>query len=319
MNARNRIFLHAIMAWAFAAFTGAGALAQESLAKLQVVATVPDLADFARQIGGDQVEVKTLARGVDDLHRVLMKPSFLLALKDADVFLQMGLDAEEAWLPSLLKQCRNRSIQPGQPGFVNCSYKVEALEVPEDLSRAQGMRHRLGNPHYNLDPRNGRRMVINVAAGLIRARPEQRDEFAGNLKRYVAKLDAKIREWDALARPLRGKKVVSYHRSFTYLAKRYGFVVRGEIETKPGIPPTPTHQASLIRLMRREEVRVILCESFYSDRVPSAIAEQTGAKVHTMPVLVGGVPEARDYIAMVDVSLKTLLRAFDLPLERRDE
>ncbi|MBK9385449.1 MAG: metal ABC transporter substrate-binding protein [Planctomycetes bacterium] len=283
--------------------------------KLHCVTTIPDLADFVREIGGDEVTVESLATGAEDLHNVPVRPTFLVRLQRADVFFQLGLDAEEAWVPALLEQCRNPRIQPGKPGFVNGAWKITPLEVPDSLNRSLGNLHPRGNPHFNIDPLRGRQLVINVATGLIRVRPEKEDYFKQRFAAYSAKLKAKIEEWAELAKPLKGKELITFHRDLSYLADRYGFVVVGTVEPRVGIPPTGPHVARLIELMKERQVKVVAAGHYYAARMPGSIAEETGCKVVTTSLYVNGVPEASSYLAMVDYNLKTLLRAFDLPTE----
>jgi zinc/manganese transport system substrate-binding protein len=283
--------------------------------KLRCVTTIPDLADFVREVGGDEVEVESLATGVEDLHNVPVRPTFLVKLQRADVFFQLGLDAEEAWVPALLEQCRNPRIQPGKPGFVNGAWKITPLEVPDSLNRSLGNLHPRGNPHFNVDPVRGRQLVINVATGLIRVRPEKEDYFKQRFAAYSARLKAKIDEWSELAKPLRGMQLITFHRDLSYLADRYGFVVAGTIEPRVGIPPTAPHLARLIELMKERRVKVVAAGHYYAARVPASLAEETGCKVVVTSLYVNGLPEAPTYIDMVDHNLKTLLRAFDLPTE----
>lgn len=283
--------------------------------KIKAVTTIPDLADFVRQVGGDLVEVTSLARGTEDLHRVPVRPRFLVLLQEADIFFELGFDAEEGWVPPLLEQGRNPKIKPGTLGFVNGSWRIEALEVPKSVAPSQGMLHPRGNPHYNLDPVRGRQLLINVATGLIRAFPQHEEVFKRNFAAYDAKLRAKIEEWKQLAKPLAGKELVTFHRSLSYLANRYGFHVIDQIEPKPGIPPTPTHLALLEEEMNDRKIQVVAVGHYYSHRVPSVIAERQGAKVIRIALMVDGLPEAGSYIDMIDSNLKKLLAAFDLPTE----
>lgn len=283
--------------------------------KLQCVTTIPDLADLVTEVGGDQVNVESLATGVEDLHEVPVRPTFLVKLQRADMFFQLGLDAEESWVPALLEQCRNPRVQPGKPGFVNGGWKIQALEIPDSLTRSLGNLHPRGNPHYNLDPVRGRTLLINVTTGLIRARPEKEEYFKQRFLAYNSKLKAKIDEWAELAKPLRGKEVVTFHRDLSYLADRYGFVVVGTIEPRVGIPPTAPHIARLIETMKERRIKVVAAGHYYAPRVPAVLAEETQCKVVVTSLYVNGVPEARSYIEMVDYNLKVLLKAFDLPTE----
>src|SRR6266478_7063175 len=187
--------------------------------KIRVVATIPDLADMARHVGGDLVEVRSLATGVEDIHAVQMKPSFAVLLNRADVVVLLGLEAEHAFLPALLEAARNPKILRDAPGYIDCSTSVEVLEVPTRIDRALGDQHPMGNPHYNLDPVSMKEAARAIADGLGRNYPEHAAVFKKNLDAYLVQLDAAIARWEKEATPLRGKKLVSYHPDLIYFAE----------------------------------------------------------------------------------------------------
>lgn len=268
-------------------------------AKLQVVTTIPDLADFARQVGGERVEVYSIATGEEDPHNIEMRPSMITKLAKADAYIQMGLDLEHSYAPAMLAECRNQKIQIGQSGFIDTSKGISAREIPKSLDRSEGDVHPSGNPHYNLDPVCGKQMVSKVAEGLSKIRAEDAAYFQANAEKYNRQLDEMISKWKS---KLSGKniKFVSYHPHWTYFAERFDVHPVGTIQIKPGIEPGPRHLEELIKQMKKESVKLILKESFYSDRLPQEIAEKTGATVLTVPIMVGGTPEAKDYISMID-------------------
>jgi len=277
--------------------------------KMRVVATIPDLADMAKQVGDDFVDVTSLATGVEDIHAVPMKPSFAVTLNHADVVLLVGLEAEHAFLPALLEASRNPKIQRDQPGYVDCSVYVTPLEVPSRIDRSLGDQHPMGNPHINLDPVLGKRMVKAIADGLSRNDPEHASVFKQNAEAYNLKLDAAIAGWEKEAAPLKGKKLVSYHPDLLYFAERFGMVPFGTIELRPGVDPTPSHIADLEEQMKRAHVDVVVREKHYPAGLAETVAQQTGAKLVELPVMVGGVPEAKDYISFIDYNVRTMLKA----------
>ena len=283
----------------------------EAADKLRVVATIPDLADMARQVGGDFVDVTSLATGVEDIHAVPMKPSFAVMLNHADLVLLIGLEAEHAFLPALLEASRNPKIQRDQPGYVDCSVYVTPLEVPNRIDRSLGDQHPMGNPHINLDPVLGKAMVRAIADGLSRNDPERADVYKQNAASYKAKLDTAIAVWQKAAAPLNGKKLVSYHPDLLYFAERFGMVPFGTIEIRPGVDPTPSHIADLEEQMRRSHVDLVVRERHYPAGLAETVAQQTGAKLVELPVMVGGVPEAKDYISFIDYNVRTMLKAVE--------
>jgi ABC-type Zn uptake system ZnuABC Zn-binding protein ZnuA len=277
--------------------------------KIRVVTTIPDLADMARQVGGDLVDVTSLATGVENIHAVPMKPSFAVTLNRADVLLVMGLEAEHAFLPALLEASRNPRIQRDAAGYVDCSVYVTPLEVPARLDRALGDIHPMGNPHFNLDPGNGKNMVRAIVDGLSRGAPQHAAAFRTNAEAYLATLDAAIARWQREAAPLKGKKFVTYHPDMIYFAERFGMIQLGTIEQRPGIDPTPAHVADLIERMRQAKVDLVIRELHYPAGLAEIVAKSTGASLVELPVMVGGVPPAKTYIDLIDYNVRTLVKA----------
>jgi zinc/manganese transport system substrate-binding protein len=277
-------------------------------AKIRVVATIPDLADMARNIGGDLLEIKSIATGVENIHAVPLKPSFATLLNRADVVLLVGLEAEHAFLPALLEAARNSKILPSAPGYIDCSVYVTPLEVATRLDRAFGEQHPLGNPHINLDPVAGKDMARAIADGLARNDPEHAATFKKNLAAYLQTLDAAIARWQREATALRGVKFISYHPDMIYFAERFGMEAAGTIELRPGVDPTPSHIVALEERMRREGIKLVVRERHYPAGLAETIAQRTGAKLVELPAMVGGVPEARDYVSFIDYNIRTMLK-----------
>jgi len=277
--------------------------------KIQAVATIPDLADMARNIAGDLIDVTSLATGVEDIHAVPMKPSFAVLLNRADVVILMGLEIEHAFLPALLEAARNPKILRDAPGYIDCSVYVTPLDVPTRLDRALGDQHPVGNPHINLDPVRGKDMARALADGLTRNYPEYEATFKKNLDTYLTTLDAAIARWEQEAKPLHGIKLVSYHPDMLYFAERFGMEAVGTIEIRAGVDPTPGHIAELQERMRREKVGLVVRELHYPAGLAETIAQSTGATLVELPAMVGGVPEAKDYLSFIDYNLRTVLKA----------
>jgi len=277
--------------------------------KIRIVTSIPELAEFAREIGGDLVEAESLSTGVEDMHGVPMKPSFVPKLSRADLVVLLGLEAEHAFLPALIEASKNQKIQVDKPGYIDCSAHISPLEVPKSLSRSEGEIHPAGNPHYNLDPVLAKTIVENICAGLVSNFPENEDAFKKGRDAYLAKLDQKIAEWQELAKPLQGVKFISYHNHWPYFAKRYGLTYLGTIELRHGVEPTARHVAETIAMMKTEGCKIVVREPQFSDRVPNQIAGQVGAKVVKLAIMEGGVPEAKTYIDLIDYNLHALLGA----------
>ena len=292
------------------------AVAPARAAKLRVVATLPELVDIASRVGGDLVSVDGLARGTEDIHQIVMKPSFVTKLNRADAVVYLGLTVEHVFLPGLLEVARNPRMRPDPDtanclgsGCIDCSTGVKVLDKPETLSRAQGEIHPQGNPHYNLDPENGSLIARNIAAGLSRVDPAHAADYEKNLKAYLAELEPKLAEWRKLAAPLKGVKAVSYHKDVPYLGAFTGIEFVDTIELKPGVAPTPTHLAELVAKMKERKVTLIVREQQYDAKTPAWLAEQTGAKVAVVGTMANSLPGAETFIKLSEANLKNLLKA----------
>jgi zinc/manganese transport system substrate-binding protein len=293
--------------------TLAGALSMGAMpahaAKIRVVTTLTDLADFARAVGGNLVEVNSLATGVEDTHGVPMKPSFVPMMNRADLMILVGFDCEHSFLPALLEASKNPRIQVGTSGYVDCSAGITPREVPSSTDHSAGDVHPYGNPHYMLDPVLAKAAIQNIYKALVAFAPQYQAEFTRNRDAYLAKLDAKIAEWEKEARPLKGKKFVSYHGHWPYFAERFGMDYFGTIELKPGIDPTARHVEELIATMKAEHVPIVVREPQFPEKVPKRIAEATGAALVTLPIMPGGVPNTDTYIKMMDYIVHTMVTA----------
>jgi ABC-type Zn uptake system ZnuABC Zn-binding protein ZnuA len=286
------------------------AAARPAAAQLKVVTTTEDLASLVREVGGDKVTVESFARGYQDPHFVEPKPSFIVRLVGADLLVVVGRDLEIGWLPPLLTQSRNAKIQPGGRGYLDASAGVKILEIPTgQITRAMGDVHPLGNPHYWLDPDNGRTIAQSIRVRLAELQPAGAAYFDQRYADFDRRLTAAVARWDAAMAPFKGTKVVTYHRSWPNFTQRFGLDVIGYVEPKPGIPPTASHTVALIGEMKRQKVGIILVEVYFDMRTPEAIARDTGAKVLVLPPSVGGVKEATDYIALFDYNIRQLAQA----------
>ncbi len=292
----------------FIGVLGFGAIPAHA-AKILVVATLTDLADLARNIGGDQVEVRSLATGVEDTHGVPMKPSFVPMLNRADLLIEVGLGCEHAFLPALQEASKNPRIQPGKPGCVDCSRGIVPRDVPRSTDHTAGDVHPYGNPHYMLDPLLAKTAIANIYNALVAFAPQHQAEFTRNRDAYEARLDAKIAQWLQEGQALKGVKFVSYHEHWPYFAHRFGMDYIGTIELRPGIDPTPRHIEELIAAMRAAHVPIVVREPQFPEKVPKLIVTQTGATMVVLPIMPGGVPGTETYIKMMDYIVHTMVSA----------
>jgi zinc/manganese transport system substrate-binding protein len=279
--------------------------ATPAFAKINVVTTTQDPAAITRAIGGDRVNVTALCKGFQDPHFLDAKPSFMVDINRAQLVEEIGLELEIGYLPSLVAGARNEKVAPGKPGFLDLSQFVKPMDVVALADRGQGDVHPNGNPHYWLDPENGRLLARGIAARLTELDPAGKDAFAANLATFEKTLDAKEADWAKRMAPFKGEKIVTYHKSWNYFGERYGMNIAGQVEPKPGIPPTPAHTLELIKLMKEQNVKVILMENFYDRRAPDVIANATGAKVVYVPNSVGGDDAVKTYFDLFDKIVST--------------
>ncbi len=284
--------------------------AAPAAAKVRIVSTLDDFSSIAQGIGGDLVETEALAKGYQDPHFVDAKPSFILKLSRADLLIVAGLELEIGYLPPLIDQSRNQKIHPGNPGYLDVSNGCDILQRPTaQVTRAMGDVHPFGNPHYWLDPDNGRIIAGSIAAKLSEIDPANRAAYEKGLAAFDAKLTAKEAEWKAKMAPFAGAEIVTFHNSWPNFAKHFGLNVAGQIEPKPGIPPSPSHTLEIINLIATDKIKAILVEPYFDTKTPKYIAGKTGTTVLVFYPSVGGIPEIKDYFSLFDTDINMLVKA----------
>lgn len=276
-------------------------LSQTAHARLNVVTTTADLAAIAREVGGTLVIVKSICRGDQDPHYLEAKPSYAVLLNKADLLIEAGLDLEIGWLPVLLTQARNPKIQRGQPGHLDASKGVLLLEIPTGrIDRSLGDVHPLGNPHYWLNPENGFIIAGHVAQKLSELDPAHAGEYEQNLNVFTQRLTLKIASWKQNTSVLKHKKIITHHRTYSYLADWVGLNVVDVIEPKPGIPPSPFHILSLIEKIKSQHIELIVAENYLDPKPAQELGQKTGARVLFLPSSVGGLPGLSTYESLFD-------------------
>lgn len=279
-------------------------------ARLNVVATTPDLAALAREIGGDAVDVKALAKPTEDPHFVDAKPSHIVTLNHADVLIDGGAELEIGWLPALLESARNNKIAAGAPGRISASDGIRLLEIPTSFDRSKGDVHAMGNPHFLVDPMNVKVVAANIAQHLAQVAPASAATFKANLAAFNSKLDAKYAEWQKQLAPYRGVKLVTYHKDFVYLAARFNLDVVENLEPKPGIAPSPAHLAQVITVMKAQHAGVIVVQPFQNRKTAETVARQTDATVLDISQQPGALKGTDTYFQLMDYIVSTLANAF---------
>ena len=287
-----------------------GLLPWTAQAKLNVVATLPDLASIAEAVGGDRIKVASLARPTEDPHFVDPKPSLILKLNKADVLLEGGAGLEIGWLPALVRSARNQAILPGAEGHVACNRGIRMLEVPQELDRFQGDIHAAGNPHYLMDPLNAKIVATNICATLCRLESASCEAFEKNLATFSRQIDEQLATWLELLRPFQGRRILAYHNSWPYFSERFGLRVDLFLEPKPGIPPSPAHLAEVIRQMQEDHISVIIVDPYLNRRTAETVARSTQARVVDVAQFPGGVKGTEDgYIVLMDHLVNRIAQA----------
>jgi ABC-type Zn uptake system ZnuABC Zn-binding protein ZnuA len=303
MSAGRRLWLLAALCLLLAPAPAAAAQ------RLRVVATLSTFADLVREIGGEQVEVERIASPRFDPHSFEPKPSDVLKLKRADLFVHGGLDLE-LWRDPLLEAAGNPRLFPGQRGELDLSRGVRLLEVPSGpVSRLAGDIHLFGNPHYWLDPRNARGMAQLIAEKLIALDAAHEPQYRRNLNAFLQRLEHAIPEWQAQLAPHRGEELLGYHNAWPYLMEFLDLKIERFLEPKPGIPPGPKHLAELQAYAAQRAVRVVVRATYEPSGVCESLAERIGGRVVLLCQNVGELPQASDYVALMDYNVKQLAQA----------
>ncbi|MFL6531566.1 MAG: metal ABC transporter substrate-binding protein [Chthoniobacterales bacterium] len=278
-------------------------------AKLNVVSTLPDLGAIAREIGGANVDVTTLAKPTEDPHFVDARPSFVVALRNADVLIDGGAELEIGWLPPLLQNARNAKLDVGKPGRVEASQGIKLMGAPQQLTRAAGDVHALGNPHFCVDPIIAKTVAQHIAQSFAALDAANAAAYDGNYKKFEATINAKLQEWGTAMLPFKGQHVVAYHDSWPYFAHRFGVEIDVFLEPKPGIPPSPSHLAEVIQQMKAQKIKAVIVEPFHDRKIADKVASETGAKVVDFAQFPGGLPGTDTYVKLIDKLVANLSAA----------
>jgi zinc/manganese transport system substrate-binding protein len=278
-------------------------------AKLNVVATLPDFGSVAREIGGDKIDIVVLAKPTEDPHFVDARPSFVVALRNADVLIEGGAELEIGWLPPLLQNARNPKIEAGKPGRVIASQGIRLMNVPTNVTRAAGDVHALGNPHFMTDPIIAKVVAQHIAQSFSAVDAANAASYDANYKKFEATINSKLQEWGAALLPHKGQHVVAYHDSWPYFAHRFGINIDIFLEPKPGIPPSPSHLAEVIEQMKAQNIKAIIVEPFQDKKVAEKVASATGGKVVDFCQFPGGLPGTETYVKLIDKLVSTLAAA----------
>lgn len=273
---------------------------------IHVVTTTQDTKSIAAIIGGNKVEVFAIATGYQNPHFVDPKPSYIIKLSNADLYVTLGLDLEAGWSPSLLSSSRNTKIQKGSDGYVDASVGVTLQQVPSSINRSEGDIHAFGNPHYWLDPLNGKAIARNICNGLEKISPANKEYYEANLKTFNEQIDLKMKAWSTAMAPFKGAKVIAYHNEWCYFENRFGLKIVDFMEPKPGIPPTPSQLVKIIKEVKENNIKVIITSPYFTASSSDAVSKQTGAKTLTLATSVGAFDAIKTYYDLFDYNINLL-------------
>ena len=286
--------------------------APSAAGRIKVVATLPDLAAIAGEVGGEHVDVLSICKGYQDPHYIQAKPSHARKMQDADLLVMNGLELEVGWLPSLIDAARNPRIRPGKAGCLDCSQGIVPLEAaPGGVDRSEGDIHPLGNPHYLLDPRNGIIVADIISGRLAEIDPGNSEAYSDNYATFKAAMEKRISNWEKMAKPLAGKVIITYHKQWEYFTEWLGLSIADYIENRPGIPPSPKHLKNLIEKMNRGRIEMILAANYVDLTQAGNAAELSGAELVVLPVLVGGEDEVKTCSGLFDFLIDRLVKSYE--------
>jgi len=286
-----------------------GAQSASSKDKVRVVTSLLDLKSITEFIGGDRVDVFAIATGFQNPHFVDPKPSYILKLVKADMFVTVGLDLETGWVPPLLNSARNANILKGAPGYVDASVNVPLLQIPASVNRGEGDIHIYGNPHYWLDPLIGKVIAQNIFEGLVRIDGASESYFRKNLQKFNEKLDARTKDWAEKMSPFKGAKIIAYHNEWPYFERRFGLNIVDFLEPKPGIPPTASQLTKVISEMKRDNIKVIISSPYFTAESADLVARNVGGKVVTLATSVGADESIKTYFDLFDYNIAKMVEA----------
>ncbi len=285
----------------------AGMFLSAAAGNIKVVTTTTDMKSITELIGGNKVSVSSIATGYQNPHFVDPKPSYIISLSNADMFVTVGLDLETGWSPQLLSSSRNNKIQKGSQGYVDASLGVTLYQVPSAINRGEGDIHIYGNPHYWLDPMNGKVIARNIANGLERVDPSNKAMYEANLEAFYTKIDAKMKEWQSKIAPFKGSKIIAYHNEWVYFETRFGLQIVDFMEPKPGIPPSPSQLVKVIKEIKANNIKVIISSPYFTTSSSDVVAKQTGVKELTLATSTGAFDSVKNYFDLFDYNINQLV------------
>jgi len=284
-------------------------LALPARAELEIFACEPEWAALATELGGNLVSAESATTPQQDPHYIQARPSLIAKMRRAALVICTGADLEVGWLPLLLRQAGNAAVQPGQPGSMTAADYVDMLDKPASVDRSLGDIHPYGNPHIQTDPRNIGKVAAALAERLATLDSANAATYRARFQDFDARWRAAVERWTAAVAPLKGKQIVTHHKGWVYLETWVGLTEVGNLEAKPGLPPSAAHLADLLDLLKGKPVAAIVRSVYEDVKASEWLAGRTSIPAILLPHTVGSVPGADDLFGMFDVTVKTLVEA----------
>ena len=280
-------------------------------AELRIFACEPEWAALADEIGGELVETYSATTALQDPHYIQARPSLIAQVRRADLVICSGAQLEIGWLPALLQKANNRKVLPGKDGYLEASRSVVRLDATGNVDRAKGDIHPQGNPHIQTNPHNIASVAVTLKARMAKLDPDNSMVYESNLKQFMDKWQAAITRWEAQAVSLRGRRVITHHKSWVYLERWLGLVEAANLEAIPGLPPTATHLSRLTTEFADGGADIIIRSPYQDAKASDWLSERIGVPAIVLPLTVGGTDGATDLFAMFDDILGRLLKAVE--------
>lgn len=278
-----------------------------SRADLHLFACEPEWEALAKEIGHGHVDTYSATTALQDPHYIQARPSLIAKVRSADLVLCSGAQLEIGWLPVLLQRGNNPKVQPGTPGFFEASSFVRRLEVPASVDRAQGDIHPQGNPHVQTNPYNISRVAAALTERMAQLDVNNADVYRAGLDDFMKRWNAAISGWEFRAAPLKGKRVITHHKSWTYLEDWLGLQEVANLEPVPGLPPTTSHLSELVAQFGKGGADFIIRAPFQDEKPSLWLSERSGIPMLVLPLTVGGTDKATDLFSLFGDILDRLL------------
>ena len=278
-----------------------------AFSKVNIFACEPEWASLSKEIGGDMVDIKTATSAKQNVHFIRAKPSLLSYMRKADLVFCSGSSLEIGWLPILLKKAAGPHIQPGSNGWIMASDFVNKIDISKNTDRSMGHVHPEGNPHIQLNPHNIQIISGIVTDRLIKIDPNNSQYYKDNLEKFSSKWMDNLKKWENKIDILKGKKVIVYHKSWSYLLSWLKIDAIASLEPKPGLPPTASHLEKILSSIKdHKKIDAILVAPFENDKAAKWLSEKSGIPIIYLPFTVGGSDNAHDLFSLFDETLKLL-------------